>query len=292
MRFALAVFLSLCVCVIAEARARGQCGPRGCFLPQATQQVQAQVAPEWFRHTGDEGHDYLYSGNALVGRYSYGDGFYRRKTQGGWAAPSVAPIPPAFARNDKTQVGHTFGLEPGKVQEFTTFTHGGAPISRSEAESLIGATLKDDSSGGHLTNIDPDKERRKKVGEQVAAAKRADPIAANVRFQNYDPSLAPNKIILGPFNLEKDKAYKDAGRVLIAQAAAKGTEGKSRPTNWYGDIGGDQVIEAIRTIDPTYDPNKSPVPSVPSLAGVGWEWLALAGAGLVVGVSMVKSHQS
>lgn len=281
------VLLALTALHAAARVAFSQCGPAGCAPRQLAAVSYAQTPLRWWNHEGRPQEVYLYSGNTLVGYYSYADGFYRRAVGGRWSGPAAAPLTPPFGGLQGNATGHTFGAVHDQVSPFQSFSHNGNPVSREQAENVITGNLRDDSAAGHLTNIDADKERRKRFDTELAELRRANPTANNVRVQNYDPNAGPNKVILAPFKLDLDQQFRQSGRALFAQAAVKGNETGSRPERWYGDIGAAQVADALRVIDPNYDPNKTPLPGLPSVPdGIG---LAIGGAFvglLVLGVAV------
>lgn len=269
-----------------------QCGPGGCSVPQLRRAAQADDSYRWVTREDMPSEVYLFRGDEQVGGYSYATGFYRALNGNRWGPPAKAPIQPPFGR-DQQDAGRpiNFGLNAESIGRQERIWEGNHYYSAGEASKEIAADLPEDLKAGHVTGVAKTLARRNKMDADMNAA-RAHPGADKAKMQAYDFSHSVNQEILAPFRLDIDKRFENSGQVVIAQAAELDKEGRSKAKAWYEYSGADTWIEALRTVDPHFDPNKPSLPGLPGLPSINWEYVALIIVVCVLLVAAMRSNNS
>lgn len=267
-------------------------GPAGCppVGGIALGQVQPQ-ALQWFKYDNRPGAVYLYRGNTMVGVYTYGDGFYREPYYGAWSAPKKAPLAPPLIGAVEDQAGDPFGVDLKQIGNRQVFSHNGIEVDRDDVEEAIGANLRDDSHGGHVTYIDRDAGRRARVSETFQRLRSQGKVPEHVRFQAYDPALLQSRHMLAVNKLDQDQKFQSTGNELLAQVADKDAKGKSKADQWFGDIGEAELVQAVRKACPDWIDPRPHLPALPDLFHIPWDGVLAVLALAVVGVVLVKTAQ-
>lgn len=265
-----------------------QCGPGGCSPAQVRRAAQAVPELRWVRRADTPSEVYLFRGDQQIGGYSYATGFYRELRGEKWSAPVVAPLPPPFGEQQQGAKGLNFGLSQESFGTEEKIWEGDKVYSSFEAGKVIGADLPDDTAAGHVTGVAKSLGLKNKMAEDIAVASLQPGAAKAAKTQAYDYSHQVNQEILAPFRLDADRQFQEKGQVVIAQAAALDKEGRSKATAFYDYSGVPTWIDALRTVDPTFDPNKPLAPLLPGLPAINWELVALL---LVGGVVLVVASR-
>lgn len=240
-------------------------GPSGCAVAQIAPAVIGQQPMKWHAFADHPNQIGLYNGNTLIGKYNYSDGFYRMWLNGSWSGPAKSPIPPPFGGLAGQSTGHSFGAITDHVGMVSMATHNGHAITEADAAAILGASIPTDHDAASLTYVDADKGRREKFVKDAAEAKKKNPKLDSVKIQAYDPNAAPTKAMMAGFKLDADKQFAQAGKVIYAQLAPKNGDSTSKAERWYGDATPEVIVDALRVIDPNWNPNIGPLPSLPTI---------------------------
>lgn len=250
-------------------------GPQGCG-PVGLRVVPQPVAQyQWVRNPDYQDWSYLYQADRLLGGYCWTTGFYHPFHAGEWYGKAVAPVRPPFEDAAKHGQVTAFGVATEKRSESPRIWDANATYSAAEATQLLTAELPDDSRTGHLTVIARDPAVRKRVADDVARDGLLAAWRTKTRFQLYDPENAVSRTILAPFRLDADAEFAKSGVVVIAQAPTQDKDGRSKPFTVHRYDGPQTLIDALRRIDPTYDPVKPWLPSLPALPDLGEDEMIL-----------------
>lgn len=248
-----------------------QCSGGNCTVQTFPTQYVGQAPYRWVRRADTADEVYLYQGGRQVGGYSFTTGFYRPYNNGNWGAHAVAPVRPPFGDLPVTKEGNFFGVESKQFPDYDKVWQGNTIYSHAEAKRLMGETMDDISKQPHLTIVDGDASRRKKIVADFEAAKEANTFPKAVRVQVYDTAKNAPRLLMAPFQLERDERFRKSGVAMFAQAPA-GKDGTAKVESVYGVATPAAAVELLRKIDPRYDPNKQPTPSIPWFT----EWTAEA----------------
>lgn len=285
----LTLMLIASACCGQSCNAYGGWGPAGC--PPVGRLVLAQTPANYRWVHRDDAPDevHLMYGAQQIGGYSYRTGYYLPLVNGEWGKPSVAPIPPPLTGTITAPEAPLFGVDRERLTGTEHYSCSGVRCTRSEAEGFIESHLRDDSRAGQVSLFVRDPERRKTIRAALDQAPELQGSNSAGKVQVYDPDARPNRELLAPFKLDLDERYRTTGFKMVAQAAPTTTDGTSKADSWYEYDGPKQIIEAVRRVDPNYNPNVNPLPTLPSLPSISWEALALGCLALLVGVCVVKS---
>lgn len=237
---------------------------------------------QWQQVPGQPEYAALYQGNQQIGVYNWETGFYQQRHAGGWSGPARAPIAPPFARAGNGASHNLFGLQMPRLPAGEKIWCGTTTFSHAEAAEMLEADLRDDAKSPHLTVIDRNPARRKQLVEDLTVAKWKGELPEKARVQVYNPDLAPVKALLAPFRLEADREFQKTGCMVIAQAAATNTKGTSRPVRLYGAASPPVLVDALRSVDPSYDPNRNPLPWWLALPSIPLEAIVVIGLLLLI----------
>lgn len=277
------------VCCGSSCSAYAGWGPAGCPPVGGIVLAQTPAVYQWKTRSDTPNETYLYYGTQQVGGYSFETGFYRPIVNGKWGKPAVAPITPPLTGTTSTTDSPLFGVDTSKLTGKEWYSNSGAISTSSDAHRLIETSLKDDSKAGQVSAFVRDPALRQRVRTDAEKAAEAQGSANAAKVQVYDPDAKPNKEILAPFKLDSDERFRQTGFKLVAQAAPTTPDGTSKAESWYEYDGAKQIVEAVRRVDPSYNPNVNPIPSLPSLPAVNWEIIALCILGGLVFIGYTRS---
>lgn len=286
-------FLAVAAVLLLPARLLlGRWGPMGCAAVAADDKKAGELPYRWVSNPKVPKEVYLYQGNVQVGGYSFESGFYLPLVNGKWGKPCQAPIRPPLEGLDGKKEANLFGVLADQVsrEERYECTHG--ECSREHVMAMLAEGLTDDSKQGRVTVIDGDRERRKKIAADWSSAPSLDKARSTWQFQAYDPASPVTREMLRPFRLEQSSDLGKGLPVVFAQAPANAAGVGPVLGQWNSYQGADALAEALRKVDPNFDPNKplAPIlPSVPSLSGEDWAIIGLGGLLVIVAFLRVRS---
>lgn len=195
----------------------------------------------WHPDARHPGFFYLFRGNQQLGTwYPDSRGYRELRSDGTWSVPGDPPIPlPAGTIMN-------FGLDAGRVSVESRYSLNGKPVSRGEAFAAFG-NLSDDSGKLRLTIVG-DEVLRQRVLTDLANHRGLKEWRDRLLVQDYAPdNWAVANVGFAP------------GITLQPPADASGKAPVLfRLANYEGP---DVLTGAIRKADPTYQPDKDPVPS-------------------------------
>lgn len=216
-----------------------------------------------------------------VGAFEPTSGVYRELLNGTqWSEPKQPPIPaPAKATGatgqlDESPAGQNFGVEPSKRAKRDKVTFQGTEITQAEALQLAAGgspnVLPEDAAKPHLTIAARDKATLDAIEKDMLMPEAAK-LYEHYRVQLYDISAKVDAEIMKPFALERDPRYSKDGSVCFLQEPM--SEGPAKVFCAVGPWKGNaQLLAAVRSADPTWDPSKISLPgSIPSLSSA-LEW--------------------
>ncbi len=277
MKKAITLYRVLCVCVGLAALA--------CLATPAIGQLYVDYT--WREVPGDPDQIACFRNSEQHGNYRFSTGFYYLRRPGQSWPIARCPVPPPLNGINGDRRHYSFGVQTSHMARHNRITNGEREITAAEANNLIADNLADDSKAGHVTFISNDAKKVDQFRADWDALCQQNTQARALRSQGYDATQAINKPILAPFNLEKDTGFQSAGLMLLAQAPGDPKDGRSRPATWYAYNGPASLTEAVRSIDPNYDPNKPKFPTIPNLGNVQPEHLAVGGLLGVLGLLTV-----
>ncbi len=289
MRLMRLIFSLLALLLLAAGDTHAGWGPAGC--PPVGRLVIAQppATYRWVHREDTPDQTFLYLGAKQIGTYSYATGFYLPIIGNQWGKAAKSPIAPPLNGPAAAVAPPLFGVDRSQLTGHEDFSASGKKCTEAEAHQMIGAALRDDSKAGQVSIFERDAGKRKTLREAIERAPELQGSSNGAKVQVYDPEARPNKEILAPFRLDTDERFRTTGFKMVAQAAPVGPDGTSKAESWYELDGVKTVIEAVRKVDPNYNPNVNPIPTLPSLPHVNWEILLLCGLGIVVVVAVARS---
>lgn len=220
------------------------------------------VSYEWKQNQGRADQVDLYRNGQSVGSFFTTEGKYYTYHRGTWGQAVQPPVNvPAWANRQAEDEGrYFFGLVPEGLSQEEKFTRKGKEITHGEAVKALKETsagqLEDDSKHPHITGIGKDTQAAGELRKilEGAAGKKACP---GCRIQVYDLSRNVDKVMMEPFQLDKDEEFQRAGSVVLFQGP--GSEGRAKVLySVYGSPGTEEMSEGLRRIDPNFNPNKTP----------------------------------
>lgn len=248
------------------------------------QQVDKQVDQgyKWVKNPRVPGEVYLYRDGRQVGGYSYHTGFYLPLVNGEWGPPAKAPIPPPLEGLTPEKSKPLFGVVTEKISPIEHFECRDRVHNRESAYALLEATVPDDGATPFLSCISRDQARAKQIAREWDSAAPLAPYKKSWRAQFYDSSSPVTQQMLAPFRLDANTEFQKSGLVFLAQGPPAAGDGRARVQQWANYTTPEALAEVLRKVDPNFDPNKSPLPSLPELPRFSSEELVLAGAGVCV----------
>ncbi len=120
-------------------------------------------------------------------------------------------------------------------------------------EPAAGGALPDYASMPSITVVCADAAKRQRVLDDLASSPSLAAFKEKFgpRARGYDPGHWHLK----PFKLAEDRRFQASGFCILVQGVAD-PGGKARPTVVYDYEGPDQLAGVLRTVDPSYDPNR------------------------------------
>lgn len=292
MRWITTCLLGLAVLLVSLPTAQAQCQGGQCNIQGWRPMPSVPTGYRWVYRDDTPGEAYLFQGARQVGGYSFASGFYRPYNGRAYLAPTKAPIRPPFGKNNGGAGDNLFGVEQQRWPAGEKIWAGATSYTHAEAERLLGDKLDSIENQPHLTVIDRDPVRRKALAKEVEVAQANGSFPKDVRLQIYDPNATPSAAILAPFQLDRDTRYKENGAVIFAQSPATNAAGTAKLHRVDGKPTMAGLIEALRTVDPKFNPNLPSLPSLPGLPELSAQaWIGIALCFLLV-VGLLRSRTS
>lgn len=290
MRSTPAVILGLAVVLVAQATASAQCADGRCTIHHFPALVPAQPSYRWKYRDDTPDEAYLFRGGKQVGGYSFATGFYRPYNGKRYLSPAKCPVRPPFGKQHGGAEQNIFGVQPHRWPRGEKIWAGTTQYTHAQAEKLLGDKLDSIEHQPHLTAVVRDPAARKKLEADVKSAQDAGTFPKDVRLQVYDPNATPSGPILAPFRLDADRRYQETGVAVFGQAPATAADGRAQVYSLYGSPTVDALVKVLRKVDPKYDPNISPLPSLPNLPDLSAEaWVAIVLCALLL-VGLLRSR--
>jgi hypothetical protein len=168
----------------------------------------------------------------------------------------------------------------------------GQPVSRDDAAAAIAGgapSIPDDSGKRWLVAVSKDRATRDRIAQDLESSPTLAELRSQVRFQPYDD---PTHWQLAGYKLQQDARFQRSGvGLFLVDPPGPGQQFGAAVAARYSYEG----PEALRRIDPAFDPNKvpdgsssgNPLDQVLKLLGlkdlnIGIILLALAGVGVIV----------
>lgn len=262
-----------------------------------------EVTPQWWVHQNMGSRFlYLWQGDyRCLGRWDSQTETYTpfktKNSRGGgelWIERStnVPPLmlPPGYHTPQGTgEVGDVFGVDTSKLSKRDRYEINGVEVDRPSVVNRFRDELTDDSKAGHLTILAPDATRSRIMSDIASHPSLA--VARSLRIQGYDPASKVAASMLATHRMDQDKRYQQSGVAILYQPPA-GPDGRSPVTPIYGYTSPEALAEALRVVDPRYDPNKNKLPGVDVLDFPPEAWFALIiGAAILAFALLYRSQQ-
>lgn len=264
MRWAYMFILFAFASVAVAAPGRSVWGQGGCAGVPSVEPERY----EWAVSRGNTDQVDLYRNGLPIGSWFVEEGAYYPLAGKGWGAKAVPPVevPIQYVEQRPWQRDYKFGVDPDCCTHGENYSISGRPSTRQEVIKALMTSpsdgLTDDSTLRHLTCIGKDRETADKLRSTFGGLLRR-PGLKEFRVQVYDASRVVDQLMLAPFKLNEDDRFQRTGSVIYVQRPEHAGKGAVQLA-LYGEQSIDSVLDGLRKVDPTFDPQRNP-PGKPKL---------------------------
>jgi hypothetical protein len=187
-----------------------------------------------------------------------------------WSSPRPWPYPidPPGHRKPAARPAVNFGIDEDQLRGAPPsgcapdYSINGQPVSRDQALAAAAGGLPNDSVQPWLVVVSRDKAQRERIVNDLANHPSLAELRSKVRLQVYDD---PDHWHLAGYKLRQDARFQKSGvGVFLVDPPIPGSaHGEAREARYSYD-----GPEALRRIDPAFDPNRIPDSAAPAWQGI------------------------